>query len=837
MKHRLRFARRGCAGVLAILMAVTLMIPVRAEGDVLSPTHDETFYATLDYYGGVMESSVVKSYQTFGCTSITDYGVYDQVNNLTDDRQPTVGDGTVTFELGEDAPSRFYFEGTTAKPLEEFPWTLSLSYKLNGVPARAEELAQQKGVVEITLDAVPNPASSEYSRNNLILSAMSIFNGDDILSLEAPGAQVQMVGNLYCVLYLVVPGEEQHFTISVGSDSFTYNGMIFMAMPATLQQLEKIEDLREAKEKTEDSYEAIQDSLDVILNSLEGMEGSFRTAANGLDELEKARGTISAGKNEVYDSLDLALEAAGPLADSLQPMEGHLTTAQQALTETTTLLNAMSDNLTSLQPEVENARAIIQDLQDDVDDLRELLDNLEDYPKRGERVAKDLQKDFDQLGKSLSSLEKTIKSMRSRLDGLDSQISDLEGSNKQYITINGMTVEELEQLVSQANRLRAAYEESEYVDVLTFQEFIAAYLEGEGEEPEAAAEQAAALAGLWQQAQSSDFQEQLEQAKEINKLLKEFNLTVNQLKSLVGTVHDGANPVLKQLEGVCSALGSDSLSGDLSELSNLLEDLMEDLEDNSGALSSALSTANKAGDLAVRVSENADVALEQIQQLTDLMNTYQPDTQQALEDAKTFASSASASISALVDAAQTAEDLAKQSGDYLDQGTRQTLSGLSDALRKSAGGLGQTDTIRNAKDTVDALIRDEWDSHTGQGDNLLLMDAAAPAISLTDERNEGTRSIQYVLRTQEIQPVEEGEETTTVPQQENKGSVWSRIVDMFRDIWNFLTGWLTGGSEESQAQEVGDLSDMSQTPDANATTETQEAEETKDLVVDQTLTP
>lgn len=786
--------RRGGAAALALTLLVGLCPAALADETQLPPTHDETYYATLDYYGGVIDSSVVKSYQTFGASSITDYGVYQEVTNLTDDREGTLGEDQVTFQLGEDAPNRFYFEGKTTKPLEEFPWTMSLSYSLNGVPAKAEDLAGQQGVVDITLDALPNPNASEYSRNNLILTAVSMFNGDDILSLQAPGAQVQMIGNLYCVLYMVLPEEEQHFTLSVGSDSFTYSGMIFLAVPATLDQLDKIADVKEAKEKTEDSYNAIQDSLDVILNTLEGMSGSFNTAANGLDELDKARGTVSAGKQEVYDSLDIALDAAGPLAESLQPMEEHLTTAQQALTDTTALLNEMSGNLTSLKPEVENTRDILEKLQKDTKELRDLLDELESYPSRAKRTAKYLAEDFSSLGSSLNSLEKSLKSLRTQISSLDSQVSGLEGGNKNYITINGKTVEEIERLVSQANQLRAAYEESEYVDVISFQDFMTNYfLQGadpndEGAAQEAAA-QAAALAQLWNQAQTPEFEDQLKQAKQINQLLKEFDLTVNQLKSLVSAANDGASPILKQLESLCSSLGSNKLSGDLEDLSKLMQDMMKDLDEHSGALSSTLSTLDQAGDLAIRVSENVDTALDQVQSLTDLMNTYEPQAQQALEDAKTFASSASTSITALVDAAKATENLAKESGPHLDSGTKQALEGLSSALRKSAKGLGQTSTIRNAKDTIDALIRDEWDSHTGEGDNLLLMDASAQPISLTDPRNEHTTSIQYVMRTQEIQEEDPPAEELPDNVQADNGTIWTRIVDMFRDIWSTITGW------------------------------------------------
>ena len=139
MKRHCKFIRRGLPLSLALILTAGLVAPAFAEEPRIAAAHDETYYATLDYYGGVLDSSVVKSYKTYGNDTITDYGVYDQVTNLTDDRLPTLGDGTVTFQLGEDAPSRFYFEGKTTQPLDEFPWQLSLSYTLNGVPTPAEE--------------------------------------------------------------------------------------------------------------------------------------------------------------------------------------------------------------------------------------------------------------------------------------------------------------------------------------------------------------------------------------------------------------------------------------------------------------------------------------------------------------------------------------------------------------------------------------------------------------------------------------------------------------------------------------------------------------------------
>ena len=110
-------------------------IPAAAIDDGVTATYDEAYYAMTDYYGNLTDGSVVKSYRTNGISTLTDYGDYDEVINLTDGTEPTRTDGKTVFQLDEsNLPGTFYFEGKTAKPFEQLPWTLSVSYTLNGVP-------------------------------------------------------------------------------------------------------------------------------------------------------------------------------------------------------------------------------------------------------------------------------------------------------------------------------------------------------------------------------------------------------------------------------------------------------------------------------------------------------------------------------------------------------------------------------------------------------------------------------------------------------------------------------------------------------------------------------
>ncbi len=779
-------AKKAAAMAMAVIMALSTASPLWAAEEI-APSVDESYYATLDYYGAIERGSVVKTYKTYGASRLVDYGLYDRVTNLTDGRQGSLSDDGVAFDLEGDVPDKFYFEGETKLPFENLPWKISLSYRLNGVPTPAEKLVGEKGVVDIMLDVTPNPEASEYSRTNLVLTAASMFNGDDILSLEAEGAQVQLIGNLYCALFAVLPGEEQHFVIKVGTEDFSYSGMIFLAVPATLAQLEKVKTLREAKETVEDSLDAISDSLDIMLNTLDGMGGSLSQTANGLDALNNARQTISNGKGSVYEDLDTAIEASDRLTAALDPLPGHVSNARKAFDETLDIINDMNGVINDMEPEAENARKILKNLKSDLSDLEDALDDLEDKGAAGSgrAIADALKKDFDALGKSIDALNAISGGLGSDLSDLMSQLGSIDSTDNKYVTIKGMTVEQIETYVTNANQLYQAYQASGMTDTVTFEQFMTGHFQGQGMGQAQAEAQAAQLAALWQQSQADGFEDMLAQAKKLNETLSQLDMTVNQLKALAAQAGEGAEPVMSAISSLCKALGSKNLSGDLSDLCELMSDILAaaDADD----LKNAASDLKSACALGERLCVNIDDMLGLLDELNGVMNAYRPGAQQALAEAEELAKAASNGLSALSRAMGTAEGLMKESGSSLDKGAQQTLSGLSNVLRKAAGGLNQTAVVKNAKNTVEDLIRDQWDEHTGDIDNLLLLDGTAAPHSMTDERNGNVSSIQYIMRTREITK-EDADKTEEEEPPVVTTTFWQRIGNMFKDMWNFVTG-------------------------------------------------
>ena len=202
-------------------------------------------------------------------------------------------------------------------------------------------------------------------------------------------------------------------------------------------------------------------------------------------------------------------------------------------------------------------------------------------------------------------------------------------------------------------------------------------------------------------------------------------------------------------------------------------DLLDDAED----LSSAVRQSSKK---LRSVLDDADA-------LRILLNNYEPTLQATLSTVGGLGGSAAATARDTVSLIDSTEDLLRRSGTQLDSGTRQALNGLAAVLRRTANVMATSGSIQSSKNAMTGIIEDLWNDHTGDVDNLLMMDATAPAESLTDPRNGTPQSVQIMIRTQEIK-AEEQEGAETAARSADSSTFWGRVAQMFRDFWAAVTG-------------------------------------------------
>ena len=730
---------------LAVIVSLESVLPALASPDV--PQYDETLYVTMDPYGGIKESSIVKNYQMNGNSKVVDYGIYDKVMNLTDHSEPVVGeDGSITFSP-EETGSRFYFEGRTQTEKSQLPWDIKVSYRLNGVEKKAEELAGEKGLIEVNVDLVPNKGVSDYYRNNMALMASTVVDMDKNLSLEAEGAQVQSVGNLNMVVFFELPGEEGHYSIRIGSDDFKFPGIVFAMVPLTVSQLDKVADLRDAKETMEDSADAISDSLDVVLDTMGNMQKGIADTADGLRGLDKTRQIFAASKGKVYEDADEALAALDNLSQTLWPFYNHTQNAGNALNEIRTQTNHMVGILDDLSPDLGDLQDGVRYLRDEVEELRKMAKNSQTdmksqafmgQVKKIEGHLNTLTTEQQQLAKELASLGQALPMLVGLSNSLSKSAAGMKGIDLQEL------IQEIqdEGLMDEDEISSYLFNEKDYsipeINALTGY-MSSAFATGRTATP------------------SNGSKEMLEAAAPIAALLPQI-------------VNSGAG-----------------LTGDLGKMLGMTEMLMSDLHSLRGPINGAIDGVIDIATATGRICDTADDLINSTDELNGILNRHHDDMIATLNDVGKMTDSASRGIDSMNVFFRSLENQMKVVGDSLNTSTEKTLNGLAGTLDEAGTGLNQTEVLRNAKDTIKGMIDDKWDEYTIEDTTILNIDLEASPMSMTSAKNPSPRSIQMILRTEEIKDKQESEDVNIDEDFHADGNIFHRIGNIFKYIWRSIT--------------------------------------------------
>jgi len=365
-------------GFLLGVLTLAIMLPYsKVYAAAPAVTTDEAVYINLDYYGSIADVSVVKSCSLNGVTQFQDYGTYESVTNMSGYDQPIMAADGVQWNLGpKKNMERFYFNCKVKNDAIVLPWHIDVSYKLNGVPCKAETLAGAAGLVEINIRVKPNDQAKDYYKNNMLLQVASYIDTENTYSLEAPGSQLQSIGTYKAVVFAALPGEEDTFTMRIGTNSFETKGITMMMIPGTLKQMEEIKNLKEAKDTIHDSAQAIYVSMDDIMNTMESMNEGLNDLKTGSVGTEDARSTFSAGKDQMYKYGDTALEDIAAVNIQLEKLIPYFKTGQNMTRDLNKKIGSIVDTMEQLQDPLADASSSLETTEEDLEALQNMLNTL-----------------------------------------------------------------------------------------------------------------------------------------------------------------------------------------------------------------------------------------------------------------------------------------------------------------------------------------------------------------------------------------------------------------------------------------------------------------------------
>ena len=802
-----KIIRRGAAATLAAVTLVTsAAVPVRAAAPRVQV--DETMYVNLDYYGTATQINVVKGCTTNGLTEYTDYGTYDKVVNMTDDTAPEIGDGTVTWKLPEKN-SRFYYQCTMPKNSVDLPWTFDVSYKLNGVEADASKLAGASGLVEVNVKATPNEKAKAYYKNNMVLTVLVPVDMEKCYSVDAPGAQVQSVGSYQAAMFAALPGEDGDFTVRVGTDNYENIGVIMMMVPGTLDELNRIKDLKEAKDTWREDGNKMYDSMNALLKTMESMKSDVSSVKGGLANLDQARGTVSANRKQIEALSTQALADLQAVTDQTTVMIPYLQTARDAVTDINSNTQALPNTMEDMQDELDrlydrlgslskslrsasdelNKGLVSQQTQDAIEkdivqrtaEVQKILEELDKLLGQGNTSLTVTEQGIGSLNQSLATLDgmklKRIRKMKSAEKEETSVSSEAASGNGNGQTAGAAGSADITDSAGAADHAKTTGSANTTDDAEMAAGTSASG--SAGTESKDSAEQEAAGAGSASGAAGNQAEKAAESATKTEDKDAEVNAFGTEVSAGALTAGPSGEPgsggvndaswedeignAEDDVEEALESLSATTYSADAASLVEETKGIFQKVEQAqktaktivnkvNGAFKTAGDITGKTGSTLSALRSSTDELinlLDDMRVLIDTTDKYVPTMLDSLSDSEELMNRLTRALYTTHDMLSLLNDTLISAGDSLDAGTKATLQGMEKILDKNLTMIDQLAAVREAGEDMKSTLDEQIDKFEDEN-NFLNIDPEAEKISFTSSKNPSPNSVQIVLRTDEI---------------------------------------------------------------------------------------
>lgn len=286
---------------LALCFALSLFAVPAAAADAPAATGaEEVIYAKLDAAGEPLSAYAVVALNGDAGESVTHYGAYTAVENLTDTSALTYEDGAVTATIPEGG--RLYYQGT----LESFelPWDIAIGYELDGRSISPAELGGQSGALEMSLSVKPNGNAPGAFADEMMLQITVTLDASLCKDISAGGATVANAGGDKTLAFTVLPGAEAEYTVTADVEDFTMAGLtiagvnydIASAMGDTAEITDGVGQMTDAISQLSDGASQLASGA----GSLRSGAGSF---GSGLSTLSAGSAELVAGSEQIAGAL------------------------------------------------------------------------------------------------------------------------------------------------------------------------------------------------------------------------------------------------------------------------------------------------------------------------------------------------------------------------------------------------------------------------------------------------------------------------------------------------------------------------------------------------------
>ena len=864
---KMKYKRIMAAGMVFVMLCTgTGTAPV--YGAQPSVDVDETMYVNLDYYGRVDKINVVKGVGLNGQTEFTDYGTYENVINMSNSIEPVLGDGMVTWQLPEDQRGRFYYKCAVDKGMMVLPWDFDVSYKLNGVPMDGDKLAGASGLIEINVKAEPNDNAGEYYRNNMMLMVAVPVDMSKCYSVEAEGSQTQNLGETTAVVFTALPGEDGDYTVRIGTDSFETIGVIMAMVPGTVEDLEHIKDLKEAKDTWQDAGDELYDSLEQMAKSVENMRQGVNQVRQGMDSAESARQKWSNSKDSILAGNDQTLAALTSVSQQMDTMIPHLQTAKDcaevvhsSMNDIVNTLGDMQDPLRKLQTRLKNIENSAGGISSDLPELQKTMESI---------IALDTQLQASQdtlltyLSLYKSSSTKARRLYDEELD--EKELEDMEdvdygtSNGGSHSSSGGGSSQENPQNNNQGNDQESGNSggSTEGKDNPDGSAGGSGSTDGNGSTSGTGSgsgntdggtstdgsgtgagsgnttgggstdgsttgngsgnttgggstdgsttgsgsgnttgggstDGSTCLRYTSDAAESGDPSGNAGSNSGSNTpdtgtaISSAINTGSTGLAGMAATasIEKKNIPLVSSMDQQAAAQAAKAIEQSLYEKVAVLQDLSAQSKSLTDKMANLMDDTSDSAKYSAEIVDNMDYLIEDLKALNDSLDVYYPDLQTALDDSQELVRRTTDALNNGISTLTIIQNTLKDSSDDFDAAARDSLRGSMELLDKSLNILDSTTVMRQAGRTMKDTIDNELDKFDTDN-RFLFMDPSADKVSFTSDRNKPPKTLQIVMRTDEISVDDDTAKTADAEVAKAKESPLRRMWNVLVQMWKAM---------------------------------------------------
>ena len=862
---KMKYKRIMAAGMVFVMLCTgTGTAPV--YGAQPSVDVDETMYVNLDYYGRVDKINVVKGVGLNGQTEFTDYGTYENVINMSNSIEPVLGDGMVTWQLPEDQRGRFYYKCAVDKGMMVLPWDFDVSYKLNGVPMDGDKLAGASGLIEINVKAEPNDNAGEYYRNNMMLMVAVPVDMSKCYSVEAEGSQTQNLGETTAVVFTALPGEDGDYTVRIGTDSFETIGVIMAMVPGTVEDLEHIKDLKEAKDTWQDAGDELYDSLEQMAKSVENMRQGVNQVRQGMDSAESARQKWSNSKDSILAGNDQTLAALTSVSQQMDTMIPHLQTAKDcaevvhsSMNDIVNTLGDMQDPLRKLQTRLKNIENSAGGISSDLPELQKTMESI---------IALDTQLQASQdtlltyLSLYKSSSTKARRLYDEELD--EEELEDMEdvdygtSNGGSHSSSGGGSSQENSQNNNQGNDQESGNPSGSTegkdnpdgsaggsgstdgngstsgtgsgsgntdggtstdgsgtgagsgnttgggstdgsttgngsgnttgggsTDGSTTGSGSGNTTGGESTNGSTAGSSSGSAAESGDPSGNAGSNSGSNTPDTGTAISSAINTGSTGRMAATASIEKKNIPLVSSIDQQAAAQAAKAIEQSLYEKVAVLQDLSARSKSLTDKMANLMDDTSDSAKYSAEIVDNMDYLIEDLKALNDSLDVYYPDLQTALDDSQELVRRTTDALNNGISTLTIIQNTLKDSSDDFDAAARDSLRGSMELLDKSLNILDSTTVMRQAGRTMKDTIDNELDKFDTDN-RFLFMDPSADKVSFTSDRNKPPKTLQIVMRTDEISVDDDTAKTADAEVAKAKESPLRRMWNVLVQMWKAM---------------------------------------------------